>query len=89
MTPQQRHLHDAQVSLHRQQQLLDERYQRDSEMLAQSVEEDLVNRFRSSQTVQPATAEEEATTGGASSSTATATHWCCYNASGRHSALAA
>ena len=72
MTPRKRHLHDAQVSLHRQQQLLDDRYQRDSERLAQSVEEDLVNRFRSLLRVQPAT-EDEATTGGASASTATAT----------------
>ena len=73
MTPRERHLHDAQVSLHRQQQLLDDRYQRDSERLAQSVEEDLVNRFRCSLRVQPATAEEEAIIGGASSFTAAAT----------------
>ena len=60
MTPRTRSLHDAQVSLHRQQQQLDERYQRESQKLAQAVEEDLVNRFRSSLRAVPATAEEEA-----------------------------
>ena len=84
MIPRTRRLHDAQVSLHRQQQQLDERYQRDSEKLAQAVEEDLVNRFRSSLRVAPDTAGEEAKRGGASSSTATTMGGgynapCCYS----------
>ena len=68
MTPDQRALHDAEVSLQRQKR------EAETQSLYMSVEEDMVNRFRASiressrPPARPPTAKEEATTGGSSSS---------------------
>ena len=79
MSPNSRLIYDTQMSLHRQEEQMKLRHQAEVENLHMSMEEDLVNRFRSSLVTSKAAArappaptpQEEATTGGASSSTAT------------------
>ena len=74
MTPDQRALHDAEVSLQRQKRDMELRHEAETQSLYMSVEEDMVNRFRASiressrPPARPPTAREEATTGGSSSS---------------------
>ena len=74
MTPDQRALHDAEVSLQRQKREMELRHEAETQSLYMSVEEEMVNRFRASiressrPPARPATAREEATTGGSSSS---------------------
>ena len=48
MSPEDRALHEAQVSLERQKRQLDLRHQAETEKLYMAAEEELVNRFRSS-----------------------------------------
>ena len=79
MSPNSRLIYDTQVSLHRQEEQMKLRHQAEVETLHMCMEEDLVNRFRSSLVTSKAAAarppaptpREEATTGGASASTAT------------------
>ena len=74
MTPDQRALHDAEVSLQRQKRDMELRHEAETQNLYMSVEEDMVNRFRASiressrPPARPPTAREEATTGGSASS---------------------
>ena len=73
MTPEQRALHDAEVSLQRQKREMELRHEAETQSLYMAVE-DMVNRFRASirepsrPPARPPTAREEATTGGSSSS---------------------
>ena len=74
MGPEERALHDAEVSLQRQKREMQLRHEGETQSLYMSVEEDMVNRFRASiressrPPARPPTAKEEATTGGSSSS---------------------
>ena len=86
MTPDQRALHDAEVSLQRQKRDMELRHEAETQSLYMSVEEDMVNRFRASiressrPPARPPTAREEATTGGSSP---------CYTARAFSQAMAA
>ena len=68
MTPDQRALHDAEVSLQRQKHDMELRHEAETQSLYMSVEEDMVNRFRaliresSRPPARSPTAREEATT---------------------------
>ena len=65
MTPDQRALHDAEVSLQRQKRDMELRHEAETQSLYMSVEEDMVNRFRASiressrPPARPPTAREE------------------------------
>ena len=70
MTPDQRALHDAEVSLQRQKRDMELRHEAETQSLYMSVEEDMVNRFRASirESSRPPARPPTATTGGSSSS---------------------